>query len=75
MQRCLDICWKYLNTSACDVTLGQEMLHITLSAGQMGSGLFRCEALLTTEKDPLKNLKQSSPETRPSPGPRGQAET
>ena len=27
----------------------------------MGSGLFRCEARLTTEKDPLKNLKQSSP--------------
>ena len=40
----------------------------------MGSGLFRCEARLTTEKDPLK-ISSKLTQTRPSPGPRGQAET
>ena len=29
----------------------------------MGSGLFRCEARPTTEKDPLKILKQPIPES------------
>ena len=40
----------------------------------MGSGLFRCEARLTTEKDPLIKYQTRFTQTRPSPGPRGQAE-
>ena len=46
-----------------DVTLGEKCSISPLPAGRLCSGLFRCEARPTTEKDPLKSLKHRPTQT------------